>query len=282
MPVFKEEMGLSKNCVLKELWEYSGSCWEDILSEIQYAREIPNYSYEIPALWRPQLSELSQIATMEEGDSRFEALCSFLGQENVFRSLLNSINEGNSIGLWGVNMAFDNSLRELCQISYDDLYNHYLHFLEMVRSGALNVEFEDKYLDALFYNFDFTRRDKRAYKWPQLSEIYILPNGWFMFIIESIWVDDATYGETWFFDNELSYKGSIDCYGVNAFSAFIESDEYRKKRDNKLGEQPAGTSKPLTLDEKIEKAQESVEKAKSRYDAAIKDLRDLLEMKKQQ
>ena len=40
---------------------------------------------------------------MEEGDNRFEALCSFLGQENVFSSLLNSIKEGNTIGLWGVN-----------------------------------------------------------------------------------------------------------------------------------------------------------------------------------
>lgn len=53
MPVFKEEMGLSKNCVLKELWEYSGWRWENILSEIQYAHEIPNYSYELPVLWRP-------------------------------------------------------------------------------------------------------------------------------------------------------------------------------------------------------------------------------------
>ena len=94
MPVLKEEMGFSKNCVLNELWEYSGSCWEDILSEIQCAHEIPNYPYELPTLWRTYLSELSQIAAMEEGDNRFEALCSFLGQENVFSSLLNSIKEG--------------------------------------------------------------------------------------------------------------------------------------------------------------------------------------------
>lgn len=50
MPVLKEEMGFSKNCVLNELWEYSGSCWEDILSEIQCAHEIPNYPYELPTL----------------------------------------------------------------------------------------------------------------------------------------------------------------------------------------------------------------------------------------
>ena len=111
MPVFKEEMGLSKNCVLKELWEYKGY-WENILSEIQYAHEIPNYSYELPVLWRPYLSELSQIAAMEEGNNRFEALCSFLGEKKVFDSLLNSIKEGNTIVLWGVDMAFDSSLQE--------------------------------------------------------------------------------------------------------------------------------------------------------------------------
>ena len=41
----------------------------------------------------------------------------------------------------------------------------------------------------------------------------------------------------------------------------------------------AGIRKSITLDEKIEKAQEAVEKAKARYDAAVKDLRDLLEQK---
>ena len=41
----------------------------------------------------------------------------------------------------------------------------------------------------------------------------------------------------------------------------------------------AGMRKSITLDEKIEKAQEAVEKAKARYDAAVKDLRDLLEQK---
>ena len=37
--------------------------------------------------------------------------------------------------------------------------------------------------------------------------------------------------------------------------------------------------KTITLDEKIEKAQEAVEKTKARYDAAVKDLRDLLDKK---
>ena len=41
----------------------------------------------------------------------------------------------------------------------------------------------------------------------------------------------------------------------------------------------AGMRKSITLDEKIEKAQEAVGKAKARYDAAVKDLRDLLEQK---
>ena len=41
----------------------------------------------------------------------------------------------------------------------------------------------------------------------------------------------------------------------------------------------AGMRKSITLDEKIEKAQEAVEKAKARYDAAVKDLRNLLEQK---
>ena len=41
----------------------------------------------------------------------------------------------------------------------------------------------------------------------------------------------------------------------------------------------AGTRKTITLDEKIEKAQDTVEKAKARYDAAVKELRDLLEKK---
>ena len=39
----------------------------------------------------------------------------------------------------------------------------------------------------------------------------------------------------------------------------------------------AGTRKTITLDEKIEKAQEAVGKTKARYDAAVKELRDLLE-----
>ncbi len=39
----------------------------------------------------------------------------------------------------------------------------------------------------------------------------------------------------------------------------------------------ARTRKTITLDEKIEKAQESVERTKVRYDAAVKELRDLLE-----
>ena len=37
--------------------------------------------------------------------------------------------------------------------------------------------------------------------------------------------------------------------------------------------------KTITLDEKIEKAQEAVEKTKARYDAAVKELRELLEKK---
>ncbi len=41
----------------------------------------------------------------------------------------------------------------------------------------------------------------------------------------------------------------------------------------------AGTRKTITLDEKIEKAQEAVEKTKAGYDAAVKELRDLLEKK---
>ena len=41
----------------------------------------------------------------------------------------------------------------------------------------------------------------------------------------------------------------------------------------------ARTRKTITLDEKIEKAQEAVEKTKARYDAAVKDLRMLLEKK---
>ena len=41
----------------------------------------------------------------------------------------------------------------------------------------------------------------------------------------------------------------------------------------------AGTRKTITLDEKIEKAQEAVEKTKARYDAAVKELRILLEKK---
>ena len=41
----------------------------------------------------------------------------------------------------------------------------------------------------------------------------------------------------------------------------------------------AGTRKAITLDEKIEKAQDTVEKTKARYDAAVKELRDLLEKK---
>ena len=41
----------------------------------------------------------------------------------------------------------------------------------------------------------------------------------------------------------------------------------------------ARTRKTSTLDEKIEKAQEAVEKTKARYDAAVKDLRMLLEKK---
>jgi len=41
----------------------------------------------------------------------------------------------------------------------------------------------------------------------------------------------------------------------------------------------ARTRKTITLDEKIEKAQEAVEKTKARYDAAVKELRDLLEKK---
>ena len=41
----------------------------------------------------------------------------------------------------------------------------------------------------------------------------------------------------------------------------------------------ARTRKTSTLDEKIEKAQEAVEKTKARYDAAVKELRMLLEKK---
>ena len=41
----------------------------------------------------------------------------------------------------------------------------------------------------------------------------------------------------------------------------------------------ARTRKTITLDEKIEKAQEAVEKTKARYDAAVKELRMLLEKK---
>ena len=37
--------------------------------------------------------------------------------------------------------------------------------------------------------------------------------------------------------------------------------------------------KTITLDEKIEKAQEAVEKTKARYEAAVKELRDLLDKK---
>ena len=37
--------------------------------------------------------------------------------------------------------------------------------------------------------------------------------------------------------------------------------------------------KTITLDEKIEKAQDAVEKTKTRYDAAVKELRALLEKK---
>ena len=41
----------------------------------------------------------------------------------------------------------------------------------------------------------------------------------------------------------------------------------------------ARTRKTITLDEKIEKAQEAVEKTKARYDAAGKELRAFLEKK---
>lgn len=41
----------------------------------------------------------------------------------------------------------------------------------------------------------------------------------------------------------------------------------------------ARVRKTITLDEKIEKAQETVEKTKARYDAAVKELRDLLDKK---
>ena len=41
----------------------------------------------------------------------------------------------------------------------------------------------------------------------------------------------------------------------------------------------ARTRKTITLDEKIEKAQEAVEKTKARYDAAVKELRAFLEKK---
>jgi hypothetical protein len=41
----------------------------------------------------------------------------------------------------------------------------------------------------------------------------------------------------------------------------------------------ARARKTITLDEKIEKAQETVEKTKARYEAAVKELRILLEKK---
>ena len=41
----------------------------------------------------------------------------------------------------------------------------------------------------------------------------------------------------------------------------------------------ARARKTITLDEKIEKAQDAVEKTKARYDAAVKELRALLEKK---
>lgn len=41
----------------------------------------------------------------------------------------------------------------------------------------------------------------------------------------------------------------------------------------------ARARKTITLDEKIEKAQEAVEKTKARYDIAVKELRDLLDKK---
>ena len=44
----------------------------------------------------------------------------------------------------------------------------------------------------------------------------------------------------------------------------------------------ARARKTITLDEKIEKAQDVVEKTKARYDAAVKELRELLEKKDSQ
>ena len=41
----------------------------------------------------------------------------------------------------------------------------------------------------------------------------------------------------------------------------------------------ARARKTITLDEKIEKAQDAVEKTKARYDAAVQELRALLEKK---
>ena len=41
----------------------------------------------------------------------------------------------------------------------------------------------------------------------------------------------------------------------------------------------ARARKTITLDEKIEKAQDAVEKTKDRYDAAVQELRALLEKK---
>ena len=41
----------------------------------------------------------------------------------------------------------------------------------------------------------------------------------------------------------------------------------------------ARARKAITLDEKIEKAQDAVEKTKDRYDAAVQELRALLEKK---
>ncbi len=41
----------------------------------------------------------------------------------------------------------------------------------------------------------------------------------------------------------------------------------------------ARTRKTITLYEKIEKAQDAVEKTKARYDAAVRELKDLLEKK---
>lgn len=41
----------------------------------------------------------------------------------------------------------------------------------------------------------------------------------------------------------------------------------------------ARVRKTITLDEKIEKAQDTVEKTKTRYDAAVKELKELLDKK---